>query len=113
MPSRGVPSAGPWPKAWQRIAASRSSRSPPAAPTASAVARFVPGETEFTGTGAVAYWDFSGGWRMTDNVELRMGVNNAFDKEPEQYAPNVQSGTDPSTYDVVGRRVFAQLRLRY
>ncbi|MFN3511486.1 MAG: TonB-dependent receptor domain-containing protein [Phenylobacterium sp.] len=72
-----------------------------------------PGEQSFTGTDAVWYWDFAGTWNVTDNVELRLGVNNAFDKEPEVYAPNVQSGTDPSTYDVIGRRVFGGIKLRF
>lgn len=72
-----------------------------------------PGETEFTGPDAVWYWDIAGAWRVTDNVELRLGVNNLFDKEAETYNPNVQSGTDPSTYDVIGRRVFGTLRLRF
>lgn len=72
-----------------------------------------PGETEFTGVDAVWYWDFAGTWAVTDNVELKLGLNNAFDKKPEVYAPNVQSGTDPSTYDVVGRRVFGAIKLRF
>jgi outer membrane receptor protein involved in Fe transport len=71
-----------------------------------------PGET-FTGTPATWYWDASAGWKVTDNVEVRLGVNNAFDQQPPQYAPNVQSGTDPSVFDVVGRRVFGQIRLRF
>ena len=72
-----------------------------------------PGETEFTGVDAVWYWDLAGTWAVTDNVELKLGVNNVFDKEAETYAPNVQSGTDPSTYDVIGRRVFGALKLRF
>ena len=72
-----------------------------------------PGEPEFTGVDAVWYWDFTGTWNVTDNVELKLGVNNAFDKQPETYAPNIQSGTDPSTYDVVGRRVFGGIKLRF
>lgn len=72
-----------------------------------------PGETEFTGVGAVWYWDVAGTWAITDNVEMKFGVNNAFDKQPEVYAPNVQSGTDPSTYDVIGRRVFGAIKLRF
>ncbi|MDP3659632.1 TonB-dependent receptor, partial [Phenylobacterium sp.] len=71
-----------------------------------------PGET-FGGTKGVWYTDVSAGWKATDTVEVRLGVNNAFDKKPPQYSPNVQSGTDPSVFDVVGRRVFAQLRLRF
>ena len=77
------------------------------------LAREFPGETEFTGPDAVWYWDVAGTWNINDAVQLRMGVNNVFDKEAETYAPNVQSGTDPSTYDVIGRRVFGSLRLRF
>ncbi|HEX6860703.1 MAG TPA: TonB-dependent receptor [Caulobacteraceae bacterium] len=72
-----------------------------------------PGETEFTGTDAVWYWDVAGAYDVNDNLELRLGVNNVFDKEAETYNPNVQSGTDPSTYDVIGRRVFGGLRLKF
>ncbi|HCK83995.1 MAG TPA: hypothetical protein DHW63_05605 [Hyphomonadaceae bacterium] len=73
-----------------------------------------PGEAaQFTGAEAIWYTDVSGEWQMTDNAALRIGVNNVADQEPALYAPNVQSGTDPSLYDVVGRRVFAQVRLRY
>lgn len=75
--------------------------------------REFPGETEFTGPDAVWYWDIAGAYKLTDNVEFRLGVNNVFDKQAETYAPNVQSGTDPSTYDVVGRRVFGSIRLRF
>jgi iron complex outermembrane receptor protein len=72
-----------------------------------------PGETEFTGTDAVWYTDIYGAYEITDNVEVRLGVNNVTDKQPEEYAPNVQSGTDPSTYDVIGRRVFTGIRLKF
>ena len=50
---------------------------------------------------------------ITDNVEIKLGVNNVADQQPRLYAPNVQSGTDPSVFDVIGRRVFGQLRLRF
>jgi iron complex outermembrane receptor protein len=72
-----------------------------------------PGEPEFTGPDAVVYWDITGAYDLTDNFEFRLGVNNVFNKEAETYAPNVQSGTDPSTYDVIGRRVFAGIRARF
>jgi len=72
-----------------------------------------PVETSFTGTDAVWYWDVAGTWNITDNASIRLGVNNLFDEQPPEYAPNVQSGTDPSLYDVVGRRVFGQIALRY
>ena len=44
---------------------------------------------------------------------FRLGVNNLFDRQPELYAPNVQSGTDPSLYDVIGRRFFVTVGLKY
>ena len=46
-------------------------------------------------------------------LTLRIGVNNAFDRKPPQYAPNVQSGTDPSLFDVIGRRAYVSATLRY
>ena len=69
------------------------------------------GET-FSGPGSVWYFDFA----LQAEVEaftFRIGLNNAFDKEPPTYAPNVQSGTDPSLYDVIGRRAYASVRLRF
>lgn len=71
-----------------------------------------PGE-KFSGPDSMWYWDVSGEWGFTDNLSFRLGVNNLFDEDPQVYAPNVQSGTDPSTYDVVGRRVFGGVKLRF
>ena len=48
-----------------------------------------------------------------DAMTFRVGLNNAFDKQPPTYAPNVQSGTDPSLYDVIGRRAYVSARLRF
>jgi iron complex outermembrane recepter protein len=70
-----------------------------------------PGET-FTGPGTAVYFDFG----LEANVDVftfRLGLNNAFDRKPETYAPNVQSGTDPSLYDVLGRRAYVSARLRF
>jgi outer membrane receptor protein involved in Fe transport len=70
-----------------------------------------PGET-FTGPGSAWYFDFA----LQAEVEaltFRIGLNNAFDRKPETYAPNVQSGTDPSLYDVLGRRAYVSVRLRF
>jgi outer membrane receptor protein involved in Fe transport len=72
-----------------------------------------PGESSFTGVPAMTYVDLTVGWQFMKNSELRLGVNNAFDKQPPLYAPNVQSGTDPSMYDVVGRRAFGQVNFRF
>ncbi|HYD45754.1 MAG TPA: hypothetical protein VEA79_10880, partial [Phenylobacterium sp.] len=62
---------------------------------------------------ATWYTDIDVTWGITDNVELKLGVNNVADQQPRIYAPNVQSGTDPSTYDVIGRRAFGSIKLRF
>ena len=72
-----------------------------------------PGETSFTGVGSVVYWDVAAAWKFMENSELRIGLQNAFDKQPPQYAPNIQSGTDPGTYDVIGRRAFARFEVKF
>lgn len=69
------------------------------------------GET-FTGPKSIVYVDVAAE-ATVENVTLRIGLNNAFDKQPPTYAPNVQSGTDPSTYDVIGRRAYVSARLKF
>jgi outer membrane receptor protein involved in Fe transport len=71
------------------------------------------GETSFTGVDSQWYWDLSSKYNLNDNWSFQLGVNNVADEPPQTYAPNVQSGTDPSTYDIIGRRVFATIRARY
>ena len=70
-----------------------------------------PGES-FTGPDAITYFDFALQAQI-EGFTLRLGVNNAFDKAPPQYTPNVQSGTDPSLYDVIGRRGYVQARVKF
>lgn len=67
---------------------------------------------KFTGPGSVWYFDFAVQGQV-ENMTLRLGLNNAFDRKPPTYAPNVQSGTDPSTYDVIGRRFYVSARLKF
>lgn len=73
--------------------------------------RQFPGE-EFTGPEAVVYVD-TAIEATVENMTFRIGLNNAFDRQPPVYAPNVQSGTDPSLYDVIGRRAYVSARLRF
>jgi iron complex outermembrane recepter protein len=72
-----------------------------------------PGESSFTGVPSVTYWDLGVNWRFMEKSVIRLGVNNIFEKEPPLYAPNQQSGTDPSLYDVVGRRFFGQVKMQF
>lgn len=76
--------------------------------------RYYPRESAnplITSVDAVTYFDIGASWRATDTITLRAGLQNAFDKQPPVYQPNVQSGTDPSLYDVLGRQAFLQLRM--
>lgn len=72
-----------------------------------------PGERSFTGVPVVTYWDFALSYVYDKTVTFKVGTTNAFDKKPPTYSPNVQSGTDPSTYDVVGRRLFTQIGMKF
>lgn len=72
-----------------------------------------PGETSFTGTPSVWYFDAAVQAEFEETLTLRLGMTNVFDKQPPVYAPNVQSGTDPSVFDVIGRRAYIQARLRF
>jgi outer membrane receptor protein involved in Fe transport len=65
-----------------------------------------------TGVGSSWYVDLTGRWDILDNLSLRAGVNNLFDEAPQLYSPAVQANTDPSTYDVLGRRYFLGLEYR-
>ncbi len=75
--------------------------------------KIYPGETEFEGVPAVWYFDFGMDVKFDDRMTFRFGLNNAFDKQPPEYAPNVQSGTDPSLYDVIGRRFYVQAGVKF
>jgi iron complex outermembrane receptor protein len=70
-------------------------------------------ETQPSGTSAIMYWDTSVTYHLTEDHSFRLGINNLFDSDPELYAPNVQSGTDPSLYDVVGRRITVSANLKF
>lgn len=69
-------------------------------------------EAAFTGTPSVVYVDAAVEANI-ENMTFRIGVNNLFDKQPPQYSPNVQSGTEPSLFDVIGRRAYVSARLKF
>ncbi len=62
---------------------------------------------------AIGYLDLLARWDLSDNLSLRFNVNNVMDELPPTYAPSVQANTDPSTYDVLGRRYTVGLTARY
>jgi outer membrane receptor protein involved in Fe transport len=62
---------------------------------------------------AIGYFDLLGAWDITDNLTLRANINNVLDEQPPTYSPSVQANTDPSTYDVLGRRYSIGFTARF
>jgi iron complex outermembrane recepter protein len=62
---------------------------------------------------SIDYFDLNARIDITDSVSLRATVNNVTDEEPIIYSPGVQANTDPSTYDVLGRRYSIGLTARF
>lgn len=62
--------------------------------------------------GSYTYHRLTGSWApdMVEGLSLTAGINNLMDKQPPIYtgdaSAGIQSNTDPSTYDVLGRRYF-------
>lgn len=69
--------------------------------------------TTNTGVKASWYYDLTGRYELMESVMLRAGINNLSDKQPRLYTPNVQANTDPSLYDVLGRRYFVGVDFRF
>lgn len=68
-----------------------------------------PAEEHF---GAQSYFDLSFTARMQQRLNLRLGVNNLFDREPPLGGGNIPAGfgngnTFPQVYDALGRYLFA------
>jgi iron complex outermembrane receptor protein len=62
---------------------------------------------------AIGYFDLLGAWDINDNLTLRVNINNVLDEQPPTYNPSVQANTDPSTYDVLGRRYSIGFTARF
>lgn len=62
---------------------------------------------------ATHYFDLNGRWDITDQISLRATVNNVLDQEPRTWDPGVQANTDPSTYDILGRRYSIGLTAKF
>ena len=59
------------------------------------------------------YFDLATTFRVRDRFDLTFGVNNLTDRKPAITGEQqVQANTDPSLYDVLGRRYFVALTLR-
>jgi len=71
--------------------------------------------TILDGASSVTYVDLAGGWRFGENLELFAGVDNVLDRQPPVLGAALggDSNTDTSLYDVIGRRYFATIRVRF
>lgn len=63
--------------------------------------------------GAVNYYDLNASWKITDTYSIRGGVTNLTNKQPPYFSSYVQANTDPSTYDVLGRRFFVAVKAKF
>ena len=71
--------------------------------------------------GSTGYLDLAAFWEATDELELRVGVNNVFDNDPPIVttfgAPgtgtNVEANTIAGVYDAGGRFLFVGARMRF
>lgn len=63
--------------------------------------------------GAVDYFDLNGSWKVNDIYSIRGGVTNLTNKQPPYFSSYVQANTDPSTYDVLGRRFFMAIKAKF
>ena len=61
------------------------------------------------------YTDLTGRWKMTDMLELRVGITNATNQDPRFFNSQVtsQAFSDATTYDYIGRRYFVGLKARF
>jgi outer membrane receptor protein involved in Fe transport len=65
------------------------------------------------GVPSISYLDMNLSWQRDDRLELRLGVENLTDETPPLYTGSVQMNTDPSVYDVLGRRFYMRANVKF
>lgn len=73
---------------------------------------------ESVGVGSETYHDFNIAYRPFNSTEIYVGVNNVFDNEPPAIITGLPGNvtgaeTDAGTYDAIGRRYYAGVRLKF
>jgi outer membrane receptor protein involved in Fe transport len=91
-------------------------------PSARAAAFAVDPTTLFRGPSSYSVFDLTGNWEISQTYQVRFGIENLLDEEPEitnintAPAPAGSSGqgtTLPGYYDVLGRRYFVGFKARF
>ncbi|HKQ13347.1 MAG TPA: TonB-dependent receptor, partial [Steroidobacteraceae bacterium] len=62
-----------------------------------------------------SYFDLFGSWNMTDNTNVRLGINNITDNDPSlssQVGTTGNGNTYPQVYDALGRYIFMGLTVK-
>jgi outer membrane receptor protein involved in Fe transport len=65
---------------------------------------------------AYSWLDLSGSWNFRDNMQVRLGVLNVFDKNPPLVTSEITAGGDANTYSVydqLGRQIFAAVSMNF
>ncbi len=65
---------------------------------------------------AFNYIDLAASWAVRDNIFIRAGVNNLFDKNPPIVTAEITSGGAANTYeiyDALGRQMFASFTVKF
>jgi outer membrane receptor protein involved in Fe transport len=65
---------------------------------------------------AYSYFDLAATWEAREGLELRVGINNVFDKDPPIVTSEIISGGAANTYetyDALGRQVFAAFTVKF
>ncbi len=61
---------------------------------------------------AITYHDIVGSYTW-NNVTLTAGINNLTDEEPPYFHTAFNANTEPGTYDVIGRRLFTSINVKF
>lgn len=70
-------------------------------------------ETTAPRVGSVAHHSLHGSLRPGDQVVLRGGVDNLFDKDSPRHTDPVDQNTGQFTYDLPGRRFFVKASYKF
>ena len=65
-------------------------------------------------------FDLFGGWSVGDNIQVRFGIDNLLDADPEIVGANPGPGgtnamgvTNTGFYDILGRRYYAGVKFSF